>query len=151
FDVRGMVQLKHKDLRTNLPSGVRNIRIAQTCNALHFLHSSLRTPGNGATIATYVVTYDDNSTETVKAVVGHDIGHIYSSEATQPPPPPVIAWRGQTAYTKWRGDKDSKTIMACLYEMTWTNPHPEKPVKSLDFVSADTEHAAPVLFAITAE
>ena len=146
-----MAQLKHKDLRTDLPDAVRNIRVAQNCNVLHFLHSLLRSPAkDNGPVATYLVTYEDGATESIPVQNGREIGHIYRSDGKLPPAPMVTGWMGETTYTRWRGAKDHKTITVCLYKMTWHNPHPEKIVKSLDFLSTDPD-AAPVLFAITAE
>ncbi|MGI8604133.1 MAG: hypothetical protein ACR2OZ_14240 [Verrucomicrobiales bacterium] len=37
-----------------------------------------------------------------------------------------------------------------LTHVTWTNPHPDKTIRALDFISAKTS-AAPFLVAVTAE
>lgn len=152
FDIRGMVQLKHEDFRQDLPSGVQNIRIGEACRSLQFLHSCLSIPNtHAALVANYLITYDDGTTETAPVRAGMEIGNIYRSDGKSPRPPLVLGWMGETADSRRRGEKEKKPITVCLYKMTWQNPHPEKPVRSVDFVSTDPEHAAPVLFAVTAE
>ena len=37
-----------------------------------------------------------------------------------------------------------------LYQLTWTNPRPEVPIQSLDFIST-TPKSAPFLIAVTVE
>ena len=62
-----------------------------------------------------------------------------------PPSPLVVAWQGPGKHTREHKDR-----VQYLYKMTWKNPHPEKVVQSLDFITTKTD-AAPFLVAITAE
>ena len=57
----------------------------------------------------------------------------------------IIAWEGPQE--RW---KDRPGYGVRLYKMTWKNPHPDRVIKAIDFVST-MEDSAPFLLAITLE
>lgn len=157
FDVRGCVQLSgHQTvnrLSSRFPDEMVGIRVAQKCQRLHFLHATRDTEdGKTRVVAHYVVHYDDGTSEDVPVTYNRDLS---GSNRFDPWPeslapggdlsrgPLVLAWSSET-------DAFGKIGRVFLFKKTWQNPHPEKVVKSLDFVSTKAA-TAPFLVAITVE
>lgn len=148
FDARGIVQLrgvgKVPRSTDSYPSTNTGISIDQKCQKLHFLDASRSSYVTGAAvIARYVVHYEDGASESVPMQMGRDISDRYRSDDKVPTAPLVVAWSA-------RKELWGKPGHVYLFKTTWQNPHPEKVVKSIDFVSGDVD-AAPFLVAITAE
>lgn len=112
---------------TGIPVGVKADR-------LHFLHTTASV-GKG-TVARYVVRYADGTTADIPAV-------YYDN---------IAVWNAVRLYahtrSAWRGTTPSgETARANTF--TWENPHPEKPMASLDLIP--TGSASPVVLAVTVE
>ena len=56
-----------------------------------------------------------------------------------------LAWKGKNQRTELNPE-----AYVYLFEMVWTNPHPDRVIDSIDFESAVTD-CSPFLVAITAE
>jgi len=56
-----------------------------------------------------------------------------------------VAWTGATLHTEPRGI----ALRLCL--SVWDNPHPDRPVATLDFVSTMTNPAAPFCVALAVQ
>ena len=152
FDIRGLIQLQSgrfppgedfisgKDMNElyekSFPEAVEGIRIGLQARALHFLTSSCWTQAPpGAEVSRIVIHYEDGGWEECPIRMRED----------------VIDWswneqRIDVDRIAWIGGRPIKRLM----RKTWTNPHPEKPIRDIDFVSAMST-AAPFLVAVTAE
>jgi hypothetical protein len=104
-------------------------------------------PDNTA-VGKYVLHYADGAREELAIVVGRHVRHWWA-EANEPDPyaalpEGTVAWTGSNPSAK-----DAKATLR-LYLTSYENPHPEKEVASVEFVSAMTT-AAPFLVAMTVE
>ncbi|MCX7598957.1 MAG: beta-N-acetylhexosaminidase, partial [Armatimonadetes bacterium] len=118
-----------------LPSEVRGIRIGRRAAGLVFLHTCGWPAQPGQTIGAYRIHYADGSTEEVPLVYGRNIGAF------------VAPGFAAAAALGWRGTTPGGTPL-WVYAWPWENPHPDREIASLDFVSAGTR-AAPALLAVT--
>jgi len=71
-------------------------------------------------------------------------GSTRFADDSQPPTRGAKVWEGKNLSAEW-----SNTTVR-LYSSGWTNPHPEKKVAHIDFLTAGTQ-AAPFCLAITVE
>ncbi len=143
FDVRGLIAVeKGSDKRAPLLEG---IPINQKCQRLHFLHSAANAAfSNGEEIGRYVVHLANGEEHVIPIVTGRDVvdWHKQIPEGS----PPVIAWEGDNAKTRRRGD--GRKIH--LFKSTWDNPSPGVEVQTIDFEGL-RHGPAPFLVALTAE
>ena len=146
FDLRGIVQLKGLSLELNAPGypeQILGIQIGKQAQQLHFLHAL----GWGefshqdSHIADYVVHYTDGTEERIRLINGVNIQEWVVSGDTKLTSEQVsLAWSGTNARNNRVG----------LFKKSWTNPHPELEIESIDFLSTGT-NAAPFLVALTAK
>ncbi len=159
FDLRGILQLESGTLpaKWGFPAGTLNerygsdfqeriegIAVGQTTAAIHFLTSCQWGLGgeDGATLARFVMHYEDGTDDEMLVQLGADgvrdwIEHVEGLRIDDR----VVGWRGPTPAGK----------VGALSELIWKNPHPEKVIKTIDFVSELSPHGAPFLVAITLE
>ena len=132
-----------------LPAQVEAIAVRRRVAKLYVLHaaqwinSQTRIP-DGTEIGNYQVHYVDGSQETIPIVSGEDVRDWWSLDHAK------LVTRGQVV---WVGRNEAATKAGHylrLYMTAWENPHPEKTVAHLDYVSAMTE-AGPFCAAITVE
>jgi hypothetical protein len=143
WDIRGMVQLGNRGELSRFPRVVSGITIGRPCRALHFLQAAeFASEPADAELARYVIRYADGEGIEVPVLNGRDIADWWRSD---PEPPLVAAWQGANALSRSKGKGIS------LFKMTWVNPHPDRPIASLDFRATATGSAAPFVVAITAE
>ena len=142
------IQLGSKRL-TKEPSQVEAIAVQRRVATLYLLHAAQWGDArfdvaDGTNIGHYQIHYADGSQATIPVVCGEDVRDWWSYDRKK------LATRGQAV---WVGrnvaTKQTKTYLR-LYLSVWENPHPEKAVASLDYVSAMTA-AAPFCAAITVE
>ncbi len=142
-----MIQLQGPSVPT-MPPSVQGIPVHRRVVRLYFLHATQNAMknhgvGEGDLIAEYRVRYADGERETIPVVVGQDVRDWWNKDHE-----PVS--RGQIA---WVGSNERVLKSDCyvrLYLSTWKNPHPEKSVESIDYVSMKT-NAVPFCVAMTAE
>ena len=160
FDLRGVIQLnsggipsgssapnqRPRDINERLgrdyPDQVTGIPVNQATEALHFLMScrwGRETSGNE--VAHYLVHYNDGTTEKAPISYPDDVADWVQSGENDRLPEERIGWRGMLA---------NGTNERVLSEVVWKNPHPQKTVSTIDFVSSH-KAAAPFLIAITLE
>ena len=97
-------------------------------------------------IGAYLVHYTDGSYERIPIVYGRNIVNWWSFRAgTEEPSDAQVAWTGSSDTTDL-----NPGIKIRLFDLTWTNPHPEKEVTALDVLSAGTD-CDPFLVAVTLE
>ena len=142
-----MVQLQGQQI-VQMPPAVEAIPLHRRVLRLYILQATQygtldRDVHNGDLIAEYRVRYAAGDQATIPVVIGENVRDWWSIDRT-----PV--YRGQLA---WAGNNKAavkEKAYVRLYLSTWENPHPDKPVDCIDYVSMKTK-AAPFCVAITAE
>lgn len=88
---------------------------------------------------TYRVVYEDGSNADIPVLFSKHIS-AWNDQSPAPLPGADLAW------TEQRPDGSS----ASVWLMRWTNPHPEKVIKEVDFIRVERwDLGTPILFAIT--
>jgi hypothetical protein len=131
---------------------VSGIAVNRKVQRLHFLHAASfsdihRKNGgqqDGAVIGSYVVHYQDGSSVDVPIVYGRDVRDWWNWDDSKPVTGGRVAWTGTNTYAA------RFNIAVRLYVSSWSNPHPEKNVATIDVRSANSI-SAPICVAITAE
>ena len=150
FDLRGIVQLESGILPegmtrnqmngTKYPTGITGIPVGECSPAIHFLTScQYGLEARGVEVARFVMHYADGSSETMPVKFLDDIAD-WLLKPGENIPKAKIGWRGTNAANR----------ASVLSELVWKNPHPEKVIESIDFISAQAK-AAPFLLGITLE
>lgn len=144
----GLIQLGSTRMQGS-PEKVEGILVIYTVSRLYFLHGTQWSPqGNvqdGAVIGQYEVYYEDGSAVSVPIVYGQDVRDWWDMDQGRPVTRGKVVWTGRNA----AADKYQATIR--LYLGVWENPHPERKVISLDYISTGKSGCAPFLLAVTAE
>ena len=142
------IQLGSKRLSKE-PSQVEAIPVQRRVATLYLLHAAQWGDArfgvaDGTNIGHYQIHYADGSQATIPIVCGEDVRDWWSYDHKKLATRGQVVWVGRNAATK------QAKIYLRLYLSVWENPHPEKTVASLDYVSAMTV-AAPFCAAITVE
>ena len=156
FDVQGVVKLQGKSLASEnekFPTRI-NIPISHKCSRLYLLHGAahLDTPGN--LIAWLILHYQDGSKARIDINGGEHVldwwGPIYNTDSGigryTTSPDAELAWAGSNPDIKENADDFSLR----LYKTAFANPHPERTISSIDYVSA-LSGASPFLAGLTIE
>jgi RNA polymerase sigma factor (sigma-70 family) len=138
----GLVRLANDKLKDKLPEKVEDIRVGAKFARLHILHATAYREAGDTVIARYIVRYEDKSEETIEVVYGQDVLDWWNYPDTPMPTRGKVVWKGTNEAVKGYNG----TLW--LFAQTWKNPHPNKRVASIDFVSTLTE-AAPFVVAMT--
>ena len=99
---------------------------------------------DGTLIGQYRVHYADGSDATIPIVCGEDVRDWWSYDARKPVTRGQVVWAGRNAAAR------RQNLHLRLFLAAWENPHPEKTVARIDYVSTMTA-AAPFCVAMTAE
>jgi dipeptidyl aminopeptidase/acylaminoacyl peptidase len=134
---------------SDAPRTVEGIPVQGRMNRLYILHSSQWGDAqfdvrDGTTIGRYEVCYADGGRATIPVVSGEDVRDWWSHTRDKSVTRGQVAWVGRNAAVR------KSNLYLRLYLAAWENPHPEKIVASLDYVSTMTA-AAPFCVAMTAE
>ncbi len=143
FDLRGVVQLASRSsesLEPGFPATVGEITVGRRCQRLHFLHAAAfvyqpvgrHYDGAGEKIASYVIHYDDGSTDEIPLRSGINIDEWHVGKWSPGPTEAKIAWEG----------KINSGAITRLYHLTWENRRPSTAIAHLDFVSTMAAGAA---------
>jgi hypothetical protein len=157
FDVEGKLQLcglSSIKAGRKLPGRVKNIAIHAKGARLNLLHGASAAQTLGNKIARLIVHYQDGSQTEIGIVAGDDVldwwGPLYNTEAGNQRHPrsqlTVLAWAGSNPWIQKRSPDSSLR----LYRTTFSNPHPELEISSVDYVSTMSQ-AAPFLIALTVD
>ncbi|HZV36536.1 MAG TPA: hypothetical protein VFB72_18305 [Verrucomicrobiae bacterium] len=167
FDVEGSVQLwgrgfadpdkKYPDSGRKFPERARGIAIRRKCARIYMLHSVgfVKDEMRGQTVAQLVLHYADGSQEILNIKIGEQVqgwwGPIYKTDADPglcetTAPGTELAWVGTTPSMQERSPESSLR----LYKSTFDNPHPDRELLSIDYVSTLT-NAAPFMVGMTVE
>ena len=87
---------------------------------------------------------DDETSETIPIVYGVDLSDWWNVDDSKEVERGKVVWEGTTR-------SFGRGVQIRLYLATWENPHPEKKVTSITYVSTGTTEAAPFCVAMTAE
>jgi hypothetical protein len=105
--------------------------VGKTARSLYFLHALY---GRGNTLAGEVVLhYDDGSEHREYVLNGQNIGAWFL-----PGDPATSRGHKRTCAVAWRGANDAFDHVG-VYLWGLDNPHPDKPIASVEWVAADTE------------
>ena len=99
-------------------------------------HRRRRTPLN-TPVGKYVVRYADKTRAEVEVAYGRDVVHWWVQAGVADPTRGKVAWEGENRCSRVK-----------LFLTTWENPHPDKVIFALDYVT--TKHN-PFCVAIAAE
>jgi hypothetical protein len=144
FDVRGLIQLRSKQLTAGrFPLSASNIKVGQKATKLHFLHSTGWSGPDGSPVCNYVVHYENGKTETFAVKYGDHVIDWVNQATPLDTAASMVAWSG-------RSPANNSQLQLQIFKTQWTNPQPDQPIASIDFVSANLD-PAPFLIAITAE
>jgi hypothetical protein len=129
---------------------VEGILVKAKFDRLHILHSTgygegMETPfEEGTEIGAYVVRYDDKSTERIPIVYGEDLRDWWDWPDRPETKRAKVVWTGSNTAS----ENNQRQIR--LFEVVWTNPHPDSEVATIDMESKDTV-CDPFLVALTLE
>ena len=142
-----MIQLQG-NAQPEMPPAASGIPVHRRVVRLYILHATQHgKPSHGVAegelIAEYRVRYADGELATIPVRIGEDVRDWWSKDQ-EPLSRSQIAWAGNNKVALAAG------CYLRLYLSTWKNPHPEKIVESIDYVTMASK-ADPFCLAITAE
>jgi hypothetical protein len=134
-----MVQVKGQ-VSSNWPESVAGIKVAARGTKLHILHGTEQQAEPGTEIGNYIIKYADGSREKIPIVYGRNLVDWwhYPSQKNDP----------SAARVAWTGSNEKLEVR--LFAFTWTNPHPDREIATIDVVSSRTI-CDPYLIAVTLE
>lgn len=155
FDVRGVLQLRgltgnpqRRQLYERFPRKISGIPIDRKFKRVHLLQTAaFCLPGHamtGTPVLRGTVHYATGATESFVLESGHDVfDWVFGDfDVAKDYPHLQLAWTGDSP-------GNSEATMG-VFHYTWSNPHPELAIDSIDFESA-MNAPAPLVVAITVE
>jgi hypothetical protein len=130
------------------PQKIAGITVGRKLRRLYFLQGtqgSGATRPDGALLAEYKIRYADGSEESAPVELGKDVRCWYDLDQGSP------VTRGRVVWTGSNTSASRRNTTLRLYLGAWNNPHPEKPVATIDFAKPEDRMYAPFCLAITAE
>jgi hypothetical protein len=134
FDIRGMIQLAGAKPSAH-PDAIRGIAINRKGEKIDFLQGAVGRAAEDTVVGSYVLHYANGETKKIPLVYGRNIEDSFSGNFGYVLTDAVTAWTGGAVQ---------------VFKYTANNPLPSIEIKSMDFVSTNTQ-AAPFLIAITIE
>src|ERR1051326_5573750 len=152
FDVRGVVQLQGafwKRKNRALPERVEGIPVGTVGRRIQILHANSAFPDPmGTMVAMLVLHYTDGDEAQFPIQQGvHCLdwwNWPQNKDLRTMDPNTVVAWTGRNP------PADHNHARLRLFKTAFTNPQPEKEIKTIDYVSAMAE-SAPFMVALTVE
>jgi eukaryotic-like serine/threonine-protein kinase len=144
FDVRGLIQLRARNILPDFPARVSHIAVGRTCRRLCFLCATIVASPTGTRVGTMVMRHNPALESELPLVSGRNLANLWCEDGTAETGEPVVAWTGQNSAAS------KAKCHLHLFKATWENPWPDLPVESVTFRSELTG-SAPFLIAITAE
>jgi hypothetical protein len=128
------------------PTRIDGIPVNARFARLYVLHAASRSPSaeDGSAIARYEVNYEDGSAAAVHVVYGEELRDWWTIDRGMPVPRGTLAWTGSNPSARRAG----KSLR--LYLTMWENPHPDRKVLSINYVST-LARSAPFCVAMTVE
>jgi hypothetical protein len=144
----GLIQLASKR-GPEEPVAAEGIPVQRKIARLHVLHAGQWTPDEPLprrpVIGEYRLHYADGSTASLPIIYGEDVREWWTWDGGKPVTRGRVVWTGSNLCTERRG------VSLRLYGSAWENPHPDRLVTTLDYVSKMTDLCAPFCVAITVE
>jgi hypothetical protein len=100
---------------------------------------------DGTKIGGYTIRYKDGSEASIPIVYGEDVRDWWDFDEGKPVTRGRVVWTGRNL----AADKYQVTIR--LYLGVWKNPHPEKTVNAIDYISSTDTKCRPFCVAMTVE
>ena len=146
FAVGPMIIHLRAKVQPRLPKRAGGLKVGTPCVRLHFLHGTEHEVADRTTIGTYTVRYADGTAETIPIVYGEDLS-VWRTSRGGPGKASLanVVWTGKNRLTELNAGSN-----VYLFEMVWTNPHPDKSIATIDFESAETD-CSPFLVAVTVD
>ena len=142
-----LVQVKGKN-STNWPESVAGIKVGARGKRLHILHGNQQQTEPGTELGNYVIHYADGSREKIPIVYGKNLVDWWHFPTQKNAPSEAkVGWKGGNEMLDGRKAEDLKIR---LFAFTWTNPHPDKEITTIDVVSS-VSACDPYLIAVTVE
>ncbi len=140
-----MVHLSGRE-RPDLPDSVKGIKVRARGRVLHFLHSTQGgADSDDKLIGAYVIHYSDGSMETASFAYARDITNWWHRDPGRRLTRARAAWTGLNDVLE---QHPRPGLYVRLFDMTWTNPHPDKEIATLDVLATGKE-CDPFLVALT--
>jgi len=117
-------------------TGIIKLPRPMPCSSVYFLHTAAWSAPLDTVVARYKFLYLDGSSATIPVYYGRQIVDWWLAQA---PWDARLAWKGPNGH----GD------LVGVYVMCAINPHPEKTVTGIEFVS-ENQNTTPILLAATA-
>jgi beta-glucosidase len=133
------------------PAKVEGIPVNRQLTRMHFLHATgWGSPSmpDGTAIGSFEIRYDDKTTATIPIEYGRDLRDWWDFDDAAPTTRAEVVWKSKNeASTNFQAGG----VGIRLFQLTWTNPHPEKTVAAFDYVSTNETMCAPFLVAVTTD
>ena len=100
---------------------------------------------DGTKIGRYAIRYKDGSEESIPIVYGEDVRDWWDFDEGKPVTRGRVVWTGRNLAA------DEYQVTIRLYLGVWTNPHPEKVVSAIDYISGTDTKCRPFCVAMTVE
>jgi hypothetical protein len=143
----GMVHVRSWN-KPDMPVIVAGIKVAARGRKLHLLHGTQQKADPDTSLGDYVIRYADDSTERIPIAYGRNLVDWWDTGLRKDDLPDArIAWTGSNEMLEKRPKPD---IKIGLWALTWTNPHPDKEIATIDVVSSGSQ-CDPYLIAVTLE
>jgi hypothetical protein len=133
------------------PQKIEGITVGRKLRRLYLLQGAQGSSpsgtirADGALLATYKIRYADGSEESVPVELGKDVRNWFDFDQGMP------VTRGRVVWTGSNTRASQRNVTLRLYLGAWNNPHPEKPVATIDFTKPEDRLYAPFCVALTAE
>jgi hypothetical protein len=131
------------------PEAAEGILVQRKIARVHVLHAGQWTPDEPLprrpVIGEFLLHYADGSTASLPIVYGVDVREWWTIDGGKP------VTRGRVVWTGANLRSDERGVSLRLYGSVWENPHPDREVTALDYVSYMTNLCSPFCVAITVE
>ena len=130
----------------DMPKAIEAIPVGKALAKLYVLHAtrfSTRAT-EGTLVGQYNVNYADQTEQIIPIVYGEDVRDWWNIDESKPVTRGQVVWEGNNPAVS----KQNRTLR--LYLGMWKNPHPDKQVVGIDYISTNTD-VAPFCVAMTAE
>ncbi len=125
---------------------VHGIKVNRTAAKLHFLHGAHTAGPHGSSVAKYTLHYEDGSTEVFPVISGRHLCDWWRRTSY-----PARVTRAKVAWLGTNPIAAKKQCRLQIFLCTYSNPHPEKTIATIDFDRGTHPYPAPFLMAITCD
>jgi hypothetical protein len=142
-----MAQVKGQ-VSPNFPASITGIKVAAKGKRLHFLHACQQQTDPATKLGHYDIHYADGSRENVPIVYGKNlVDWWHFGTQNNDPSDARIAWTGSNPMIE---DRREGGLEIHLFAFSWTNPHPDQEIATIDVVSSLSQ-CDPFVIAVTLE